>query len=132
VRRSGEHKRFVAKVQSISYDCDLAVLVVDDQSFFKGLSNPITLSKLEPRIMDDVLGTLLSHSDHSLSANSSAMAAVPWVTLSHSLIIHSLSANSSARAAVPWVTLLSLSDHSLSANSSAMAAVLWPFSITFG
>ncbi len=35
VRRSGDAQRYVATVVSISWECDLAVLVVEDPAFFK-------------------------------------------------------------------------------------------------
>lgn len=52
VRRSGQTKKYTATVETIAQDCDLAILKVEDPTFFSG-TTPITLGEL-PKIRDKV------------------------------------------------------------------------------
>lgn len=52
VRREGDPKRYLASVQAVSHDADLALLTVDDPSFFQGIT-PLELGEL-PNTMEQV------------------------------------------------------------------------------
>ncbi len=53
VKRAGERARFPAKVSFISHDADLALLEVQDESFFEG-AHPLPLGKM-PKLQQDVV-----------------------------------------------------------------------------
>lgn len=52
VRKSGEAKKYIARVEWVSHDSDLAILKVDDKKFFQG-TEPLEIGEL-PRIRDKV------------------------------------------------------------------------------
>lgn len=52
VRRYGQARKFLAKVEGVGHVCDLALLTVEDESFFKGLK-PIPVGEL-PRLGQQV------------------------------------------------------------------------------
>ena len=52
VKKAGEARRYTARVESISHESDLAILKVDDQSFFKN-STPLKIGEL-PQVRDKV------------------------------------------------------------------------------
>jgi S1-C subfamily serine protease len=52
VRKESSPKKYTAKVQSIGYDCDLAILSVDDAEFFQGVT-PLEFGEL-PELQDSV------------------------------------------------------------------------------
>lgn len=52
VRRTGQATKYTATVETVAHDCDLAILKVEDQSFFSGTS-PIELGEL-PKIRNKV------------------------------------------------------------------------------
>jgi len=52
VKKAGEAKRYTARVESISHESDLAILKVDDQSFFEN-SQAIKIGEL-PQVRDKV------------------------------------------------------------------------------
>lgn len=52
VKRAGEAKKYNAAVTMVAHECDLALLTVDDPSFFAGVK-PLTLGAL-PRMRDKV------------------------------------------------------------------------------
>jgi S1-C subfamily serine protease len=53
VRRAGQADKFVAEVDAVSHELDLALLRVDDESFFEG-ADPLPVGEL-PRIGDQVM-----------------------------------------------------------------------------
>ncbi len=53
VRKESNPKRYTAKVQAIGYDCDLAILTVDDPAFFEGIT-PLEFGEL-PNLRDKVI-----------------------------------------------------------------------------
>lgn len=53
VRRYQDPKPYVAKVQFIGHDCDLAVLEVEDEEFYQGLE-PLTIGEL-PKVRSGVV-----------------------------------------------------------------------------
>ncbi len=53
VRKETNPKRYTAKVQAIGYDCDLAILSVDDPTFFEGIT-PLEFGEL-PNLRDKVI-----------------------------------------------------------------------------
>jgi S1-C subfamily serine protease len=52
VRRYGQARKFLAKVEGVGHVCDLALLTVEDESFYKGL-RPIPVGEL-PRLGQQV------------------------------------------------------------------------------
>jgi S1-C subfamily serine protease len=52
VKRAGESKKYTAKVETVSHECDLALLKVDDDTLFSGIQ-PLELGDL-PRMGDKV------------------------------------------------------------------------------
>ncbi len=52
VKRAGEAKKYMAEVEFVAHDCDLAVLKVSDDSFFTGVE-PIEIGNL-PKMGDKV------------------------------------------------------------------------------
>jgi len=52
VRRESSQKKYIAKVETIGNDCDLATLQVEDPEFFKGVS-PLEIGEL-PYLQDTV------------------------------------------------------------------------------
>jgi S1-C subfamily serine protease len=52
VKRAGQAKKYNASVEIVAHECDLALLKVDDPSFFSGVK-PLTLGTL-PRMRDKV------------------------------------------------------------------------------
>jgi len=53
VRRESSQKKYIAKVETIGNDCDLATLRVEDPEFFKGVS-PLEIGEL-PNLQDAVI-----------------------------------------------------------------------------
>jgi S1-C subfamily serine protease len=52
VRRESSQKKYIAKVETVGNDCDLAILRVEDPEFFKGVS-PLEIGEL-PNLQDKV------------------------------------------------------------------------------
>ena len=52
VRRESSQKKYIAKVETVGNDCDLAILQVEDPEFFKGVS-PLEIGDL-PNLQDKV------------------------------------------------------------------------------
>lgn len=52
VRREGDPRRYLASVEAVSHDADLALLTVDDPEFFQGIT-PLDLGEL-PNTMEQV------------------------------------------------------------------------------
>jgi S1-C subfamily serine protease len=53
VQKDGNPQRFQASVEFVGHDCDLAVLLVDDPSFFEG-TKPVVFARELPRLNDEV------------------------------------------------------------------------------
>lgn len=85
VRRSGEAKRYVARVAAIAHDVDLAVLTVADGAFFTGLSSALSLSKEVPRIMDEVLVAGFPEGGDTLSLTRGIVSRVEFGPFTESL-----------------------------------------------
>jgi hypothetical protein len=55
VRRRGDDTKFVARVLAIGPECDIALLAVDDESFWRGPRAPPAVAfGATPRLQDDV------------------------------------------------------------------------------
>jgi S1-C subfamily serine protease len=52
VRRESSQKKYIAKIETVGNDCDLAILRVEDPDFFKGVS-PLEIGEL-PNLQDKV------------------------------------------------------------------------------
>ena len=53
VRKESDPKKYTAKLESIGHACDLAILSVEDESFFEGIA-PVEFGEL-PRLQDQVI-----------------------------------------------------------------------------
>lgn len=52
VKKRGDDQKFIAKVLTIGVDCDIALLAVEDEAFWQGVT-PLEFGPL-PRLQDDV------------------------------------------------------------------------------
>ena len=82
VRRPGLQKKFAARVQHIDHGCDLALLVVDDPAFFKGVT-PLEIGDL-PRIESEVKAYGYPIGGETVSATSGIVSRLEDDTYVHS------------------------------------------------
>lgn len=52
VKRRGDDRKFVAKVLAVAFECDIAMLTVEDEEFYEGVE-PVTFGSL-PNLQDAV------------------------------------------------------------------------------
>ena len=84
VRLHGGSKKFRARVKAVSHEADLALLTVDDKSFFEGLS-PLELSDL-PKVQDEVVVYGFPKGGDTLSTTKGVISRIEHHRYSHSLI----------------------------------------------
>ena len=53
VQKDGDPKKYIASVKHIGHDCDLAILEVEDKTFFNGMQ-PVSFAKAIPQLNDEV------------------------------------------------------------------------------
>ncbi len=53
IKKNSNPKKYTARILSVGYDCDLALLTVDDPEFFKGI-DPVELGEL-PKMQESVV-----------------------------------------------------------------------------
>lgn len=82
VRRSGQARRFTAKVDTVAHDCDLAILKVDDPSFFNG-SQPLSIGDL-PQLENEVTVYGFPQGGDKLSITKGVVSRVEHVGYEHS------------------------------------------------
>ena len=82
VQRFGERKRYLAKVSSVSHQADMALLEVEDQSFFKGIK-PLELGEL-PRIEQKVVVYGFPMGGNTLSATTGVVSRIEHHRYAHS------------------------------------------------
>ena len=82
VRRYGEAKRFKARLLDVSHDADLAVLTVEDQSFFEGIA-PLEFGEL-PETQQEVVVYGFPLGGDSLSITKGVLS-----RLEHNYYVHS-------------------------------------------
>ena len=54
IRKYGESKKYQARIEYIGHECDLAILKVDNQLFWKNVT-PLTFSIKQPKLQDTVV-----------------------------------------------------------------------------
>lgn len=84
VKRSDQAKRFNARVQVVAHECDLAMLKVDDESFFEG-TEPVPISAL-PGIRDKVAVYGFPVGGEELSITEGVVSRIEHVRYAHSSI----------------------------------------------
>ncbi len=82
VRRHGEAKRYNADVLNISHDADLAVLTVEDESFFEGIT-PLEFGEL-PETQQEVLVYGFPMGGDSLSITKGVLSRIEHTFYAHS------------------------------------------------
>ena len=82
VKRAGEAKKYNATVEIVAHECDLALLSVDDPSFFTGVK-PLTLGTL-PRMRDKVAVYGFPIGGDELSITEGVVSRVEHTRYSHS------------------------------------------------
>lgn len=84
VRRHGTFRRYQARVLNVSHDADLALLSVDDPSFFEGVE-PLPLGEL-PGSQDEVLVYGFPMGGDTLSTTKGVISRIEHQTYSHSSV----------------------------------------------
>jgi S1-C subfamily serine protease len=82
VKRAGEAKKYTAKVEMVSHECDLAVLRVDDDAFFFNVQ-PLKLGDL-PRMGDKVAVYGFPQGGDELCITEGVVSRVEYQRYSHS------------------------------------------------
>ncbi len=82
VKRSGQAKKYVARVVNVAHQCDLAIIEVNDKNFFKG-TKPIGISNL-PEIRDKVAVYGFPKGGDELSITEGVVSRIEHVNYSHS------------------------------------------------
>ena len=82
VQRYGERRRYIAKVLSVSHQADMALLEVDDKSFFDGVE-PLELGNL-PRIEQKVVVYGFPMGGNTLSATTGVVSRIEHHRYAHS------------------------------------------------
>ena len=82
VQRYGERRRYIAKVMSVSHQADMALLEVEDQSFFEGVE-PLELGEL-PRIEQKVVVYGFPMGGNTLSATTGVVSRIEHHRYAHS------------------------------------------------
>jgi S1-C subfamily serine protease len=82
VKRAGEAKKYTAKVETVSHECDLALLKVDDDALFSGIQ-PLKLGDL-PRMGDKVAVYGFPKGGDELCVTEGVVSRVEYQHYSHS------------------------------------------------
>ncbi|MEA1953445.1 MAG: trypsin-like peptidase domain-containing protein [Campylobacterota bacterium] len=82
VQRYGQRKRYIAKVYAVSHQVDLALLKVEDESFFKGVK-PLTFGSL-PFVEQKIVVYGYPMGGNTLSATIGVVSRVEHHTYAHS------------------------------------------------
>jgi len=82
VKRSGQAKKYTATVEFIAHDCDLAILKVSDEVFYKG-AKPIEVGEL-PRMKDKIGVYGFPTGGEELSITEGVVSRVDKMTYVHS------------------------------------------------
>lgn len=83
VQREGDPRKYPARVAFIGHDCDLAVLVVDDDAFYIG-TRPLSIGATLPQLADQV--TVLGYplGGNRLSITRGVVSRIDYSAYSHS------------------------------------------------
>ncbi len=84
VRLYGQSKKYTAKVVSVSHEADLALITVDNPTFFKGIK-PIQFGEL-PNVQDEVIVYGFPEGGDSLSTTIGVISRIEHQRYAHSLI----------------------------------------------
>ncbi|MDF1577148.1 MAG: serine protease [Desulfobulbales bacterium] len=84
VRSFGKSKKYVARVEAIAHEADLALLRVDDPDFFRGIV-PLTIGDL-PRVQQDVTVYGFPYGGDALSTTKGVVSRIEHQVYAHSLL----------------------------------------------
>jgi S1-C subfamily serine protease len=82
VKHAGEAKKYVAEVEFVAHDCDLAVLKVKDDSFFQGVE-PLSVGQL-PMMRDRVAVYGFPEGGDELSITEGVVSRIEYQNYAHS------------------------------------------------
>ncbi len=82
VRKSGEAKKYIAEVEIVAHECDLAILTVKDDSFFDGIK-PIEIGSLA-EVRDKVAVYGFPEGGDKLSITEGVVSRVEHIKYAHS------------------------------------------------
>jgi len=85
LERENDPKRYIARVEHVAHDCDLAVLKVEDPKFFEG-AIPLPLSEKIPQIESSVSVYGYPIGGKRLSVTTGVVSRVDFQTYSHSAV----------------------------------------------
>jgi len=85
IERENDPKRYIARVEHIAHDCDLAVLTVEDPKFFEKAA-PLPFGDKIPRIESSVSVYGYPIGGNRLSVTTGVVSRVDFQTYSHSLV----------------------------------------------
>ncbi len=82
VKKANDPKKYIAMVQSIGHQCDLALLIVKDKSFFDG-TEPLALGEL-PSLRDSVSAYGFPKGGNEISITQGVVSRIEQMKYSHS------------------------------------------------
>ena len=82
VRRAGQAKKYIAEVEIVAHECDLAILKVNDDSFFSGVE-PVEIGEL-PKFRDKVVVYGFPEGGDKLCITEGVVSRIEHSTYSHS------------------------------------------------
>ncbi len=85
LERENDPKRYIARVEHIAHDCDLAVLTVTDPKFFEGTA-PLPFTKKIPQIESSVSVYGYPIGGNRLSVTTGVVSRIDFQTYSHSAV----------------------------------------------
>jgi S1-C subfamily serine protease len=83
VQKNNDAKRYVARVEFVGHDCDLAILRVDDPAFFKGTA-PLRFARSIPHLNDEVTVLGYPMGGNRMSLTKGVVSRVDYSRYSHS------------------------------------------------
>lgn len=83
VQKDGDPKKYAAKVKFIAHDCDLAMLEVEDEEFFKGML-PVTFADAMPSLNDEVYVIGYPMGGERVSITRGVVSRIDFGTYAHS------------------------------------------------
>ena len=83
VQRDGNPRRFPAHAAFLAHDCDLAIVTVDDPSFFAG-TDPIVFNDSLPQLNDEVMALGYPMGGSRLSLTRGVVSRIDYSIYSHS------------------------------------------------
>ncbi|NQT92376.1 MAG: trypsin-like peptidase domain-containing protein [Lentisphaerae bacterium] len=89
VQKDGDPHRYVARVEFVAHDCDLATLVVDDPRFFEG-TTPVKFARSLPELNDTVTVVGYPLGGDRISITEGVVSRIDYSLYAHSGVDHHL------------------------------------------